>query len=112
MSLLNFQQALACCADNASLAHKLLDTFIKQIDEHIHHISVANQQQQINALQNHIHKLHGACQYIGAPRLKRQLEQLDGHLSQYQEAERNRAITDIIAMLKHIQQQSHYDENH
>jgi two-component system, NarL family, sensor histidine kinase BarA len=58
------------CNNNPALAKELFDLFISELPEFYEKILHAEKMKNKKALLDVIHKLHGACCYIGVPRLK------------------------------------------
>jgi HPt (histidine-containing phosphotransfer) domain-containing protein len=106
--ILDFQSALKASAGNEQLAHKLLALFISQLAEYIKDIKIHLETNNCVKLQNCIHKLNGALQYIGSPTLRTLVSELDGYINEFSKQELNIRITNILYMLALIQQAETY----
>jgi len=109
--ILDFQSALKASAGNELLAHKLLAIFISQLPEYISDIKKHLDTNNCVKLQNCIHKLNGALQYIGSPSLRSLVSDLDGNINNLSKQELTFNITEILNMLSLIQQSKNYPIN-
>lgn len=81
---INWNHCLQRCNNNATLAHDLLNMLAKELPQNKLAIQQAQKESSTANLQQHIHKLHGACACCGADSLQRMLAQLESKLSQQQ----------------------------
>ncbi len=62
------------------LAQELLELLAKDLPQYQTILAKAKQQQNFTELEDHIHKLHGACCYVGVPKLKLISQELESLL--------------------------------
>jgi two-component system sensor histidine kinase BarA len=98
---LNFEVALQAVANNQQLAHKLLAIFIEQLPDYQSAITNYLSSKNFLELQNCIHKLNSASQYIGAPELKQLVSELDGKIN-FLSKQSNDILVDEISLLLSI----------
>ncbi|MFK5894639.1 MAG: Hpt domain-containing protein [Pseudomonadota bacterium] len=94
-NILDYKHALKASAGKEQLANNLLALFIKQLTDYKQNIQTALDRHDLVMLQNNIHKLNGALQYIGAPSLSQQVSELDGQIKQLSE-------NSLVIKVKHI----------
>lgn len=101
--ILDFQCALKAAAGNEQLARKLLTVFISQLTDYRQNIKRDLDINNNEGLQNSIHKLNGALQYIGSPSLRALVSELDAHINKFSRQDLSSRITIILNMLAQIQ---------
>lgn len=69
-STFDWALCLKKCNNNPELAKELFDLFIAELPEFKQKIQQAEKMNDKKMLLDVIHKLHGACCYIGVPKLK------------------------------------------
>ena len=106
--ILDFQCALKATAGNEQLAHQLLTVFISQISDYQQNIKRDLDINNNEGLQNNIHKLNGALQYIGAPCLRLLVADLDDQINTCSRQDLSRKMTRILNMLAQIQHFNSY----
>ncbi len=74
---LDWQECLRLSNNKEDLAKELLAMLKTDLPNFRNDINQALQSNNIQQLQDHTHKLHGACCYCGVPRLKQLTEQLE-----------------------------------
>ena len=79
-SSLDWQECLRLSNNKEDLAKELLEMLKKDLPSFQAGINQALKTNNIQQLQNHTHKLHGACCYCGVPRLKQLAEQLESQI--------------------------------
>ena len=108
---LDFQSALKATSGNEQLAHKLLAIFITQLADYQSDITNYLSSNNLIELQNRIHKLNSASQYIGSPSLRQLVSELDGQIEPLSQQPNNALsvkIESVIALIKKIRIEEKY----
>jgi len=92
---IDWQECLRLSNNKADLAKELLDMLEKDLPQSQININKAFQDDDIRALQEHTHKLHGACCYCGVPRLRELIEQLETCIK----TNKNDQIANLVAQV-------------
>lgn len=74
---LDWEESLQLANNEEQLAKDLLDMLIKELPEFQAEFKKAIQSNDRNQLKQQSHKLHGACCYIGVPKLRQLTEMLE-----------------------------------
>lgn len=77
---IDHELSLRLANNNHQLAKELLSMLIAELPQTLASINQAYKKGDYNALQQHVHKLHGACCYCGVPRLKKIAIKIEGIL--------------------------------
>ena len=80
--ILDIQQSIITANGNASLAKELFTMLLNDIDERQQQIESSFQANNMEMLQEHIHKLYGATAYCIVPKLRKSAAELDEILKQ------------------------------
>ena len=80
--ILDIQQSIITANGNASLAKELFTMLLNDIDERQQQIESSFQANNMEMLQEHIHKLYGATAYCIVPKLRKSAAELDEVLRQ------------------------------
>jgi len=91
--------------NNINLANELLTDFIGELPNLLTQINTAHKQEDHIALQDSVHKLHGACCYCGVPRLKEVAAYLETALKT-DEANINQLVQTINREIESVLDQS------
>lgn len=77
LPILDLSAALNMMQNNEELMQQILETLISEFPERINALNSAYNSNNYADLQHHVHKLHGAISYCGAPRLKEAAKSLE-----------------------------------
>lgn len=91
------------CNNNAALAKELFDLFVAELPEFVKKISEAEKMKNKKALFDSIHKLHGACCYIGVPKLKELVAEAEDSFKQQKGGASMKGIAEILAEIHKIE---------
>lgn len=80
LPIIDWELGTKLAGNNRAAASDLLSFFIKNLRNDLNVIKEYYQREDLKALRNQIHKLHGAVCYCGLPRLKSTLSQLETNL--------------------------------
>ena len=80
--ILDIQQSIIAANGNASLAKELFTMLLDDIDVRMQQIESSFQKNNMEMLQEHIHKLYGATAYCIVPKLRKSAAELDEILKQ------------------------------
>lgn len=80
--ILDIQQSIISANGNASLAKELFTMLLDDIDVRLQQIESSFKENNMEMLQEHIHKLYGATAYCIVPRLRKGAAALDEVLRQ------------------------------
>ena len=80
--ILDIQQSIIAANGNASLAKELFTMLLDDIDVRMQQIESSFQKNNMEMLQEHIHKLYGATAYCIVPKLRESAAELDEILRQ------------------------------
>lgn len=70
MLVFDRQQSIELAGGNEKLADELLPMLIEELPKHRENLLQAQQQECMDTLKKHIHKLHGGTKYCGVPALR------------------------------------------
>ncbi len=107
-TILDFEIALKAVAGNELLAQNLLKAFMAQIQEYKGKITHDLKSDDREKLQNTIHKLHGATQYLGVPMLRQIVSNLDGAMQSFNRNNLQVKIDSVIEQLDLIEKEKVY----
>jgi len=108
IQILDLQYALKASAGNKQLAYNLLAIFISQLEAYHQNIKKDLHTNNAEGLQNSIHKLNGALQYIGAPSLLQKVSELDGQINSFSYDILTIKINHILDLLNKINREEKY----
>jgi len=74
---INWSMSLNLAGNKQDLAIDMLDMLIEHLDIDKKNILDAYKQRNFEDLSSHVHKLHGACCYVGVPKLKNHARELE-----------------------------------
>jgi len=104
----DWSECLRMSANKEELANQFLSLFEEELPIFQEKIKQAKQSHDIEQLQYHIHKLHGACCYAGVPKLKALAEQLETQIQSKQMDQLNvlldKADQEISLVLQELKQ--------
>lgn len=100
---LDWELCLKQCNNNAQLAKELFDLFIAELPEFSEKITQASKMKNKKDLLDIVHKLHGACCYIGVPQLKALVAAKEEALKQ-KNTEMAEDVTEILREIRKIEQ--------
>lgn len=100
--------ALKASAGNEKLARDLLSLFIEQSSSYQDKIKQALDTQDYTQLQQALHKLHGALQYLGVPKLATTISAIDGQLEEMEFNEISLSCHQIFIQIQEISQAKGY----
>lgn len=98
--------------NNPDLAKELFDLFIAELPEFAQKIQQAHQSKNKKALLDVIHKLHGACCYIGVPRLKHLVAETENALKQASTNSSLKEVAEILEEIRKIERISQPEKYH
>lgn len=91
----DWQKCLELTNHKPDLAKELLSMFARELPVLCDQITLAFENKDYEKLQNHAHKLHGACCYCGVPRLQKIVEKLETQLKTKQYAHIEALVNDL-----------------
>lgn len=77
----NIEESIRLAAGKADLAEELLSMLLEQLTTDAEHIQSDWQHEQLDAMLETVHKLHGATRYCGVPQLREAAENLETGLT-------------------------------
>ena len=80
----DWQACLELCNDKTEFAKDMLQIFLKELPTMQQDINQAYDNKQFDAMQDIVHKLHGACCYCSVPSLKKIVTELESQLKSSQ----------------------------
>lgn len=103
----DWPECLRLSGNKEDLANHLLTLFAEELPIFQDNIKKAIQSNDLDQLQHNIHKLHGACCYIGVPKLRNLAETLESSIEAHQKNELqdlankiDQEINDVLKELK------------
>ncbi len=108
----DWELCLKKCNNNAALAKELFDLFVAELPEFVEKILDAKETKNKKALLDVIHKLHGACCYIGVPRLKELVAEAEAMLKQKNADFFLQEVAEILQEIQKIEQISQPEKYH
>ena len=81
---LDWDECLQLSNNKEDLAKDLLDMLAQELPTYQSELKKAVENNDLNKLQQHSHKLHGACSYTGVPRLRQLTAQLESQTKSHQ----------------------------
>lgn len=90
------------CNNNPELAKELLDLFMAELPTFTQQIQEAQNKNDVKGLLDTVHKLHGACCYIGVPRLKQLVSKTENALKQKKAKISLQDISEILEEIRKI----------
>lgn len=77
LTAIDWGLCLKLAGNQASLAREMLDSLVAALPSDLNTIMAAYQQQNLVALRAEVHRLHGACCYVGVPQLRSYAKELE-----------------------------------
>ena len=109
-SLIDYELGRSLANGDASLAREMLDMFVNGLAETLETLNAYYTDENREALQAEVHKLHGGCCYCGVPALKEasaRLEQLLKHDGSRQACDQ--AFATLVSVIRQTMQQYRND---
>jgi len=103
--IIDIEEGIQLAGGNEQLASELLPMLIGELPAHRDKLLQAKQQDDIDSLKKHIHKLHGGTKYCGVPALRNAAAELENMID-YRELEKldeqlQKVLTEIDRLLEY-----------
>lgn len=109
---IDWELCLAQCNNNEALAKELFGLFLAELPEYKQKIIQAEMNNDKKDLLDSIHKLHGACCYIGVPRLRNLVAEAESVLKQKTDKISHENLAEILAEIEKIENISQPEKHH
>lgn len=100
--ILDIQQSIAAANGNVSLAKELFTMLLDDLNMRLQQIESSFEQNNMDELAEHIHKLYGATAYCIVPSLRKYTALLDTSLKQKDYSQLGQSVNDVIKEIKTI----------
>ena len=100
--ILDIQQSIISANGNASLAKELFTMLLDDIDVRMQQIESSFRENNIEMLQEHIHKLYGATAYCIVPQLRESAAALDEVVRQKNHTQLQSLVDDVLQEIKQL----------
>ena len=100
--ILDIQQSIIAANGNASLAKELFTMLLDDIDVRLQQIESSFQENNMDMLQEHTHKLYGATAYCIVPKLRESTAVLDEVLRLNNYSQLQPLVDDVVQEIKQL----------
>lgn len=100
--ILDIQQSIEAANGNASLAKELFTMLLNDLDARLGQIKSSFDDNNMNELAQHIHKLYGATAYCIVPKLRNSAETLDQALRQKDYSQLNELVETVLNEIQQL----------
>jgi two-component system sensor histidine kinase BarA len=108
----DWELCLTQCNNNEALAKELFGLFLAELPEYKQKIMDAQMNTDKKSLLDSIHKLHGACCYIGVPKLRNLVAEAETVLKQKTQKINLEDVAEILAEIEKIENISQPEKYH
>jgi len=89
---INWQQSLKLAGDREDIAQSMLDSFMSDLPNAWNDIQNARNNNDLEGLHHHVHKLHGAACFCGVPLIKALVSEIETQIK----LKKPMTITDVL----------------
>ena len=100
---IDWQNCLELSNHKPGLAKDILEMFVADMPNAKADIEKAYQAQDMSELENYAHKLHGACCYVGVPRIRAIVRQLENAAKAKQTSSCGKLVDEMAEEMDNIQ---------
>jgi two-component system, NarL family, sensor histidine kinase BarA len=109
LDIYNDKEGIELAGGNKQLADELFAMLLKELPDHKQELKTAQNNNDLEKLKYHTHKLHGATSYCGVPTLRTAARALEDIIDESKTEELENAYNDIISAINELVD---YYENH
>ena len=100
---IDWQNCIELSNNKPELAKDILEMFVADMPNAKADIEKAYQDKDMEALENYAHKLHGACCYVGVPKIRAIVRQLESGAKSKQASSCGNLIDEMVEEMGNIQ---------
>lgn len=100
--VLDIKQSITAANGNVSLAKELFTMLLDDLSQRFHQIETSHNEQKLELLAEHVHKLYGATAYCIVPQLREQTSVLEDKLREKDYTKIDGLVTSVLNEIQNV----------